>query len=108
MTLAAADLDPKQFWKISDMVFRTAKINLREGQEALVRARLMKRLRSLGMDRVEDYIDYINFDKSTQQELINRFWDYLEPGRYLFVGHSEGLSSVRYCFRCVRPAVYKK
>jgi chemotaxis methyl-accepting protein methylase len=32
----------------------------------------------------------ICFDKPTQQELINRFWDYLEPGGRLFVGHSGG------------------
>jgi chemotaxis protein methyltransferase CheR len=50
----------------------------------------------------------IYFDKSTQQELINRFWDYLEPGGYLFVGHSEGLSSVKHRFHYVRPAVYQK
>jgi len=49
MTLAAADLNSKQFQKISDMVYRTAGINLKEGKEALVRARLMKRLRFLGM-----------------------------------------------------------
>jgi chemotaxis protein methyltransferase CheR len=271
MTLAAADLNPKQFQKISDMVYRTAGINLKEGKEALVRARLMKRLRFLGMNRVEDYIEFIDsdqgtgevaalidvmttnktsffrevdhfhflreqvlpglnmprvrfwsaacssgeepytlaillrehlleverkdvrilatdisrrmldkalqavypqdvvgevplpayrkyfsarhndrsgscqvaaearalvhftylnlmdpwpmkglfqvifcrnvmiyFDKPTQQELINRFWDYLEPGGHLFVGHSEGLSSVKHRFRYVRPAVYQK
>jgi chemotaxis protein methyltransferase CheR len=50
----------------------------------------------------------IYFDKPTQQELINRFWDYLEPGGHLFVGHSEGLSSVKHRFRYVRPAVYQK
>jgi len=50
----------------------------------------------------------IYFDKPTQQELINRFWEYLEPGGHLFVGHSEGLSSVKHRFRYVRPAVYQK
>jgi chemotaxis protein methyltransferase CheR len=271
MTLAASGLNSKQFQKISAMVYQTAGINLKEGKEALVRARLMKRLRFLGMSRVEDYIEFIDsdqgtdevvalidvmttnktsffrevdhfhflrdqvlpglhvprvrfwsaacssgeepyslaillrehlpavarkdvrilatdisrrmldkalqavypqnavdevpspayrkyfsalrndrcgscqvaaevrtlvhlahlnlmdpwpmkgpfqvifcrnvmiyFDKSTQQELINRFWDYLEPGGYLFVGHSEGLSSVKHRFHYVRPAVYQK
>jgi chemotaxis protein methyltransferase CheR len=271
MTLAAAELNPKQFRKISDMVYRTAGINLKEGKEALVRARLMKRLRFLGMSRVEDYIEFIDsdqgtgevaalidvmttnktsffrevdhfhflreqvlpglnmprvrfwsaacssgeeaytlaillrehlpaierkdvrilatdishrmlhkaiqavyaqdvldevpspayrkyfaarhndrsgscqvavearalvrfahlnlmdpwpmkglfqvifcrnvmiyFDKPTQQELINRFWDCLEPGGHLFVGHSEGLSSIKHRFCYVRPAVYQK
>ncbi len=50
----------------------------------------------------------IYFDRPTQQRLINRFWDYLEPGGYLFVGHSEGLSAISHKFHYVRPAVYKK
>jgi chemotaxis protein methyltransferase CheR len=270
MTSAATDLNQQQFQKISDVVYRTAGINLKKGKEVLVRARLMKRLRFLGMSRVEDYLGFIDsaqgagevaalidvmttnktsffrevnhfhflreqvlpglkmqrvrfwsaacssgeepytlaillkehlplverkdvrilatdisrrmldralqavyphaaldevpaayrkyftvrhkdrtgscqvaaaaralvhfahlnlidpwpmkglfqvifcrnvmiyFDRPTQQELINRFWDYLEPGGHLFVGHSEGLSSVKHRFRYVRPAVYQK
>jgi chemotaxis protein methyltransferase CheR len=50
----------------------------------------------------------IYFDRPTQQELVNRFWDFLEPGGHLFVGHSEGLSGIRHPFRYVRPAVYQK
>jgi chemotaxis protein methyltransferase CheR len=271
MNLAAAELNTQQFHKISDMVYRKAGINLKQGKEALVRARLMKRLRRLRIERVEDYLDYIEseegapeiaalidvmttnktsffremehfdflkdhvlpgltahrlrfwsaacssgeepysiaillreclsgidrrdvrvlatdisrrvldkarravyplsavaelpnpayrqyfapersgperevrvvpevtglvhlaylnlmepwpmkgpfqvvfcrnvmiyFDRPTQQTLINRFWDYLENGGYLFVGHSEGLSAVKHRFRYVRPAIYQK
>lgn len=50
----------------------------------------------------------IYFDRPTQQRLINRFWNYLEPGGYLFVGHSEGLSAISHKFHYVRPAVYQK
>lgn len=50
----------------------------------------------------------IYFDKPTQQKLINRFWDLLEPGGYLLVGHSEGLSSISHQFHYVRPATYRK
>ncbi len=50
----------------------------------------------------------IYFDRSTQQNLINRFWDLLEPGGYLFVGHSEGLSGVSHKFNYVQPATYRK
>ena len=50
----------------------------------------------------------IYFDRTTQQTLINRFWDLLEPGGYLFVGHSEGLSGVSHKFNYVRPATYRK
>ncbi|OQX19210.1 MAG: hypothetical protein BWK80_37180 [Desulfobacteraceae bacterium IS3] len=50
----------------------------------------------------------IYFDKPTQQRLINRLWDFLEPGGWLFVGHSEGLSAISHNFRYIRPAVYRK
>ncbi len=50
----------------------------------------------------------IYFDRTTQQRLINRFWELLEPGGYLFVGHSEGLSGISHKFKYIRPATYKK
>jgi len=50
----------------------------------------------------------IYFDRDTQQTLVRRFWDLLETGGYLFVGHSEGLSSLEHKFRYVQPAIYKK
>jgi chemotaxis protein methyltransferase CheR len=50
----------------------------------------------------------IYFDLKTQQELIHRLWEIVQPGGYLFVGHAEGLSSVKHRFRYVRPAVYQK
>lgn len=50
----------------------------------------------------------IYFDRATQQRLINRFWELLEPGGYLFVGHSEGLSGISHKFKYVRPATYRK
>ena len=50
----------------------------------------------------------IYFDKPTQQKLINRFWDILEPGGYLFVGQSEGLSAISHKFKYLQPATYRK
>jgi len=50
----------------------------------------------------------IYFDRPTQQELVNRFYDLLMPGGYLFVGHSEGLSGVRHAFQYMKPAIYRK
>lgn len=50
----------------------------------------------------------IYFDRPTQEKLVNRFWDLLAPGGYLFVGHSEGLSGVNHKFEYVQPATYKK
>ncbi|MBI5374351.1 MAG: protein-glutamate O-methyltransferase [Candidatus Schekmanbacteria bacterium] len=50
----------------------------------------------------------IYFDRPTREKLINRFWDYLVPGGYLFVGHSESLTGLSHQFGYVQPAVYIK
>lgn len=50
----------------------------------------------------------IYFDKPTQQNLVSRYYDYLQPGGHLFVGHSESLNAWAHQYRYVRPAVYAK
>lgn len=50
----------------------------------------------------------IYFDRPTQQRLIDRLWGVLKTGGYLFVGHSEGLSSISHKFRYIKPAIYQK
>lgn len=50
----------------------------------------------------------IYFDRQTQEQLIERFWGYIKPGGYLFVGHSEGLSGISHKFHYVKPAIYIK
>lgn len=50
----------------------------------------------------------IYFDKSTQNELVGRFYEALEPGGVFMVGHSESLTGIKHGFRYVRPTVYRK
>jgi len=50
----------------------------------------------------------IYFDKPTQEKLVQKFFDVLVPGGYLFVGHSESLTGIEHRFKFVRPAVYRK
>lgn len=50
----------------------------------------------------------IYFNHATQIDLVERLAAQLEPGGYLFVGHSESLSGVSQSLRYVRPAVYRK
>jgi len=47
------------------------------------------------------------FDRRTQGDLVNRLAGRLEPGGYLFVGHSESLSGVQHSLAYVRPAIYR-
>lgn len=50
----------------------------------------------------------IYFNKDIQTELIRKFYDRLNPGGYLFLGHSETLCNSNIPFRSVAPTVYKK
>lgn len=50
----------------------------------------------------------IYFDEKTRRNLINKFWDCLEPGGFLFIGHSESINRDESKFKYVKPAVYRK
>lgn len=50
----------------------------------------------------------IYFDKETKTQLIKKFYDALEYGGYLFIGHSESLNRGESAFKYVMPSVYRK
>lgn len=50
----------------------------------------------------------IYFDQKTRVELLRKFYDFLVPGGYLFIGHSESLGREQQLFQYVVPAVYRK
>ena len=50
----------------------------------------------------------IYFDAPTKKQLIQRFYQHLMPGGYLFIGHSESLGRDHEGFRYVQPALYRK
>ncbi|HUA20132.1 MAG TPA: protein-glutamate O-methyltransferase CheR [Bryobacteraceae bacterium] len=50
----------------------------------------------------------IYFDKPTQERVVQRLSEWLEPGGYLFVGHAESLTGARHALEFVIPAVYRK
>lgn len=50
----------------------------------------------------------IYFDKPTQQELIKRFHRHIEPGGYLFIGHSETIDRELGLYKYIKPSVYQK
>ena len=59
MTLMLTELSDQQFIKISKLVYQLCGIHLKSGKEALVRARLMKRLRSLNLKSFDEYLKLI-------------------------------------------------
>jgi len=50
----------------------------------------------------------IYFDTKTKRELIQKFYNSMEPGGYLFIGHSEALNREETAFKYIMPAVYRK
>lgn len=50
----------------------------------------------------------IYFDKQTQRRLVERFYNLLEPGGYLFVGHSESVTNKEIGLQSILPAAYQK
>ncbi|MEW6387518.1 MAG: protein-glutamate O-methyltransferase CheR [Thermodesulfobacteriota bacterium] len=50
----------------------------------------------------------IYFEKSTQAELVAKFYKCLRPGGYLFIGHSESLCNISHRFIYVKPTIYRK
>lgn len=50
----------------------------------------------------------IYFDKATQSALIDRFYQCLNTGGYIFIGHSESLTGLRHDFKYIEPSIYRK
>ncbi len=50
----------------------------------------------------------IYFDSQTKDELVNKLYNLLENGGYLFIGHSESLNRETTKFKYVMPSVYRK
>lgn len=50
----------------------------------------------------------IYFDRNTRNELIKKFYQFMEPGGFLFIGHSESIGREQEFFRYIQPAVYQR
>jgi len=50
----------------------------------------------------------IYFDKITQENLINKFYDCIVPEGYLMIGHSESMTGINHKFKYIKPSIYQK
>jgi len=50
----------------------------------------------------------IYFDKPMQERVVTSLSQFLEPGGYLLIGHSETLMGVRHSLEYLQPAIYRK
>ncbi len=85
-----------------------------------IRPEIRKMVEFRRLNLIEDYFHWnrfpvifcrnvmIYFDSVTRRTVVTRMLKWLEPGGYLFVGHSESLASGKFPLEYVRPAVYRK
>lgn len=50
----------------------------------------------------------IYFDNQTKKDLVEKFYQYTEPGGYLFIGHAESINREQTKYKYVMPAVYRR
>ena len=50
----------------------------------------------------------IYFDYDAKMNILEKFYKFLEPGGYLFIGHSESINVNESEFKYVMPSVYRK
>lgn len=50
----------------------------------------------------------IYFEDDTKYELIQKVYDFMEPGGYLFIGTTESLDRNKVKFQYVQPSIYRK
>lgn len=50
----------------------------------------------------------IYFDNETKEKLVYKLYEQMEPGGYLFIGHSESLNREVTRFKYIMPSVYRK
>ncbi len=50
----------------------------------------------------------IYFDRPTQEALVRRLCQFLVPGGFLFIGHSESLNGLNLPVKCLKPSFYQK
>ncbi|MCC6928879.1 MAG: protein-glutamate O-methyltransferase [Gemmatimonadaceae bacterium] len=63
-TIGGIELSDAQFRRVGELVTRISGIQLPPGKESLVRSRLAKRMRILGVASVSDYLDLVDRDAS--------------------------------------------
>ncbi|MFZ3045092.1 MAG: hypothetical protein WA151_04195, partial [Desulfatirhabdiaceae bacterium] len=88
MTTCANELTDSQFRRISQIVYSFCGINLKDGKEALVRARLMKRLRAIGVQSIDAYMKLIESPQGEGE--LNQMIDAMTTNKTSFfreIGH---------------------
>lgn len=82
----------KQFRRFSELVYHESGINLHDGKQQLLEARLAKRLRSTGINSIDEYLRVVESD---DQELID-FLDAISTNHTFFFRESENFECLQH------------
>lgn len=50
----------------------------------------------------------IYFDKETKKEVLQKVYDFMEPGGYLFIGRTETIDRQEVPFQMIQPSIFRK
>ena len=104
-TVTEFELNEREFRLFQEYIYQEVGISLSDKKVALVRGRLSKRLRQLGMEDFQTYYRYLTEDQTGQEIffLINAIstnvtsffresaqWDYLEENLEHILGNAKG------------------
>ncbi len=80
--LASPDLDETQFRRVVDLLYKHAGIALNDGKQALVAARLRKRMRACSLPEFGEYLDFVSAERSGDE--LRRMIDVLTTNKTSF------------------------
>ncbi|NQZ33344.1 MAG: protein-glutamate O-methyltransferase CheR [Oceanospirillaceae bacterium] len=90
---------------------REGKVQIRQELKEIVDFKFLNLMNEWPMQGRFDFIFCRNvmiyFNKETQQYLVEKFAQYLKPGGYLFVGHSEALGFQQRKFKLIGKTIYQ-
>ena len=80
--LISFEISPAEFTRVSSLLYDLCKIRLVPGKEGLVKSRLGKRMRTLELESIDAYLDYVERDKTGQE--LTRLIDSLTTNKTSF------------------------
>ncbi len=90
-------MDVKTFQRFSELIYRLTGISLKEGKESLLASRINKRMRTLGVDGYDHYLDLVLGDAAGQEvvQLIDAIATnvtsfFREPQHFRFIEEKVG------------------
>ncbi len=92
-SMLTVQIEPREFARVCELLYRTAGINITKGKEGLVMSRLGKRLRALGLDSYQEYLSHIEDDASGAE--FSMMVDVLTTNKTSFFREDEHFAHLR-------------